>query len=69
MLKVAQIISRKIKNIATMAAEESSGFQQLSEQLLIILGMFARINCGHQNQFIIMFSQNILFQVSGFLKK
>ena len=69
MLKVAQIISRKIQNIATMATEESSGFQQLADQLLIILGMFGRINCDHQNQFIIMFSQNILFQVSDFLKK
>ena len=52
-----------------MATEESSGFQQLAEQLLIILGMFGRINCDHKNQFIIVFSQNILFQVSDFLKK
>ena len=49
-----------------MAMEESSGMQQLAKQLLIILGMFARISCGHQNQFIVMFAQNILFQVSDF---
>ena len=73
MLKVAQITSRKIQNIATMlyhqvAIEESSGLQQSAEQLLIILGMFARISCDHQNQFIIMFALNTLFQVSDFLK-
>ena len=74
MLKVAQIISRNIQNIATMlyhqvAIEESSGLQQSAEQLLIILGMFARISRGHQNQFIYMFAQNTLFQVSDFFKK
>ena len=73
MLKVAQIISRKIQNIATIlyhqaVREESSGLQQSAEQLLIILGMFTRISCGHQNQFIIMFAQNTLFQVSDFRK-
>ena len=71
MLKVAQIISRKIQNIATMlyhqaVREESSGLQQSAEQLLIILGMFTKISCGHQDQFIIMFAQNTLFQVSDF---
>ena len=73
MLKVAQIISRTIQNIATMlyhpaATEESSGLQKSSEQLLIILGMFARISSGFQNQFIIMFAQNTLFQVIFFKK-
>ena len=73
MLKVAQIISRKIQRyyIATMlyhqaVREESSGLQQSAEQLLTILGMFTRISCGHQNQFIIMFAQSTLFQVSDF---
>ena len=65
MLKVSQKISTKIQNIATIlyhqvAIEESSGLQQSAGQLLIILGMFARINCGHQNQFIIMFAQNTI---------
>ena len=45
------------------ATEGSSGLQKSAEQLLIILGMFARISCGFQNQFIIMFAQNTLFQV------
>ena len=71
MLKVAQITSRKIQNIASMlyhqaVTEESSGLQQSDEQLLIILEMFTRISCGHQNQLIIMFAQNTLFQVSDF---
>ena len=71
MLKVSQIILTKIQNIATtlyhqVAIEESSGLQQsaeqllITEQLLIILGMFAKISCGHQNQFIIMFAQNTI---------
>ena len=51
------------------ATEESSGLQYSAEQLLLILGMFARINCGHQYQFIIMFAQNTLFQVSDCFKK
>ena len=62
------------QNIAAMlyhqvTIEESSGLQQSAEQLLIILSMFARISCGHQNQFIIMFSQNTSFQVSDFFEK
>ena len=71
MLKVAQIISRKIQNIATMlyhqvTIEESSSLQQSAEQLFIILEIFARISCGPQNQFITMLAQNTLFQVSDF---
>ena len=71
MLKVAQITSRKIQNITTMlyhqaVTEESPGLQQSAEQLLIILGMFTKITCSHQNQFIIMLAQNTLFQVSDF---
>ena len=59
---------KKTQNIATMlyhqaATEGSSGLQKSAEQLLIIVGMFARISCGFQNQFIIMFAQNTLFQV------
>ena len=46
--------------------EESPGLKQSAEQLLIILGMFTKISCSHQNQFIIMFAQNTLFQVSDF---
>ena len=38
--------------------EESSGSQQSAEQLFVILGMFARITCGHQNQFIIVYSKH-----------
>ena len=74
MLKVAQIISTKIQNIATMlyhqvAIEESSGLQQSAVQLLIILGLFARIGCCYQIQFIVMFARNALFQVSDLKKK